>query len=198
MRKAVEFYFDVGSPASYLAWTQLPQLCAAAGADLVYKPMLLGAVFQATGNASPAAVPAKARYTNRDFARHARQYGVPFAINPHFPIHTLFLMRAVTGVLSREPERLQALLAAVFKAIWVDGLNLNDAAVTAQVLAGAGFEPAHMHALTSAADVKDALKATTQEAIDKGVFGAPTMLVGDEMFFGQDRLMQVQEELVRA
>jgi 2-hydroxychromene-2-carboxylate isomerase len=90
------------------------------------------------------------------------------------------------------------LLAAVFKAIWVDGLNLNDAAVTAQMLAGAGFEPAHMHALTSAADVKDALKATTQEAIDKGVFGAPTMLVGDEMFFGQDRLMQVQEELVRA
>ena len=197
MSKQVLFYFDVGSPASYLAWTQLPALCQAAGAELVYKPMLLGGVFQATGNASPAAVPAKGDYTHHDLGRHARKYGVPLVRNAHFPIITLFLMRAITGVALRQPERLQALLAAVFKAIWVDGLNLNDALLTAGVLAEAGFEPAEIQVLAAEPDVKNALKATTEEAVARGVFGAPTMFVGDEMFFGQDRLEMVREELAR-
>jgi 2-hydroxychromene-2-carboxylate isomerase len=95
MRKAVEFFFDVGSPASYLAWTQLPALCEQHGADLIYRPMLLGGVYQATGNASPATVPAKGRYVQVDCERHARRYGVPLKANPHFPVVTLFLMRAV-------------------------------------------------------------------------------------------------------
>ena len=112
-----EFYFDVGSPASYLAWTQLPALCAQAGATLVYKPMLLGAVFQATGNASPAMVPAKGFYMTHDLGRFAKRYSVPFAMNPHFPINTLQLMRAAIGVQMRQPERLDALLTAVFNAL---------------------------------------------------------------------------------
>ena len=141
MGKTVEFYFDVGSPASYLAWTQLPPLCAAAGAELVYKPMLLGGAYQATGNASPGAIPAKGRYTVRDYQRHARKYGVPYVNNPHFPIITLFLMRAVTGVQLREPQRLQALLAAVFKAMWIDALDLNQPALTARTLEEAGSRP---------------------------------------------------------
>ena len=197
MGTTVEFYFDVGSPASYLAWTQLPPLCQAAGAELVYKPMLLGGVYQATGNASPGAIPAKGRYTVRDYQRHARKYGVPYVNNPHFPIITLFLMRAVTGVQLREPQRLQDLLAAVFKAMWIDALDLNQPALTARTLQDAGFAPEAVQALAADPEVKAALKATTEEAVARGVFGAPTSFVGDEMFFGQDRMDMIREELAR-
>src|ERR1700740_2011449 len=103
--KEVEFFLDVGSPTTYLAWTQLPHLCREAGAALKLRPMLLGAVFQATGNASPANVSAKGRYMNTDLARFARRYGVPLAINPYFPVNTLMLMRAATGVKLRMPDR---------------------------------------------------------------------------------------------
>ena len=139
MRKSVDFFFDVGSPSSYLAWTQLPRLCASHGADLVYRPMLLGGVYQATGNASPANIPVKGRYTQMDYERHARRYGVPFQGNPHFPVITLFLMRAVTGIQLRRPEQLQQLLGCVFKALWIDALNLNDAQLTARTLAEGGL-----------------------------------------------------------
>ena len=88
MNKSVDFYFDFGSPAAYLAYTQLPHICADTGAALVWKPILLGGVFQATGNRSPAEVPAKGRYMNEDLKRFARRYQVPFGHNPHFPINT--------------------------------------------------------------------------------------------------------------
>lgn len=195
MSKSVEFYFDFGSPTSYLAYTQLPGICAAAGAELVYRPVLLGGVFQATGNASPIAVPAKGRYTLIDMQRFARRYGVPLKMNPHFPINTLLLMRAATGVQLRQPERFEALLACVFKGMWVDALNLSDAAVLGPLLAEAGFDPQALLALAAEQEVKDALKANTEAAIKRGMFGAPTLFVGDEMFFGQDRLDFVREAL---
>ncbi len=198
MNKTVEFFFDVGSPASYLAWTQLPALCSAADAALVYRPMLLGGVFQATGNASPVTIPAKGRHVMLDLARCARRFGVPLVHNPHFPINTLTLMRAAAGVQLRMPERFQDLLSAVFNAIWVDARNLNDAAVAAQVLAEAGFDAGQMVALAGDAEVKAALRATTDEAVARGVFGAPTMFVGTDMFFGQDRLDFVRDALAAA
>lgn len=198
MNRRVEFFFDVGSPASYLAWTQLPSLCERAGARLVYRPMLLGGVFQATGNASPAAVPAKGAYTSIDLARHARRYGVEMVFNPHFPIMTLTLMRTAVGVQMHSPERLQDYLRAVFRALWVDGLDLNQAPLVAQVLRSAGFDPAEMLELAGRADVKAQLRATTDEAVARGVFGAPTMFVGEQMFFGQDRLDFVREALRHA
>lgn len=195
MNKQVEFYFDVGSPTAYLAWTQLPALCAQAGATLIYKPMLLGAVFQATGNTSPVTVPAKGRYMADDIARFAARYGVPFTHNPHFPINTLVLMRAAVGVQQRWPERFDAYLQAVFHAMWVEPRNLNDAAEVMAMLGNAGFDPAAMQALAAEALVKDALRANTEEAVARGVFGAPTMFVGGVMYFGQDRLDFVREAL---
>ena len=195
MRKSVDFFFDVGSPASYLAWTQLPGLCASHGADLVYRPMLLGGVYQATGNASPATIPAKGRYTLMDYERHARRYGVPLRSNPHFPIITLFLMRAVTGIQLRRPGQLQQLLGCVFKALWIDALDLNDPKLTAGILATGGFDPAEIERLAQDPETKAALKATTQEAVARGAFGAPTLFVGDQMFFGQDRMDFVREAL---
>jgi 2-hydroxychromene-2-carboxylate isomerase len=195
MPNTVEFFFDVGSPASYLAWTQMPALCTRAGAALVYRPMLLGGVFQATGNASPAMVPAKGRYMTVDLARFAKRYGVPFRMNPHFPINTLKLMRGVIGMQLRQPQRFELFLTAVFTALWAHGANLNDPAVTAATLAQAGFDPAEVFGLANDADIKAALKTNTEEAVARGVFGAPTVFVGEAMFFGQDRLDFVREAL---
>ncbi len=142
MNKQVDFFFDVGSPASYLAWTQIGAMAREAGATVVYKPMLLGGVFQATGNASPATVPAKGAYTFTDFDRFAKRYGVPIQRNPHFPINTLTLMRVITGMQMRHAERFEAFTQAVFEAIWVKALNLNDPAVAAGALQAAGFDAA--------------------------------------------------------
>jgi len=192
---SVEFYFDVGSPAAYLAHTQLPRLCQEAGATLAYKPMLLGGVFQATGNQSPGAVPAKGRYMHQDLRRYARRYGVPYRGNPHFPINTLRLMRGATGLQMHEPARLVAYCEAVYRAIWTEARDMNDAGVVAEVLQAAGFDPAALMALAERQEVKDRLKAVTQEAVARGVFGAPTMFVGDQMFWGQDRLEFIRETL---
>jgi 2-hydroxychromene-2-carboxylate isomerase len=195
MTQAVEFYFDVGSAATYLAWTQLPAIVKAAGREIEYRPFLLGGVFQATGNRSPMEVPAKGQYMQDDLQRFARRYGVPFRHNPHFPINTLTLMRGALGLLMRESERMVPYVDAVLRAIWVDGRNMNDPATVGEVLQQAGFDPAKLLALASDPAVKDELKARTQEAVARGVFGAPTFFIGQEMFWGQDRLDFVKERL---
>ncbi len=195
MSKTVEFFFDLGSPASYLAHTQLPDLCRETGATLVYRPMLLGGVFQATGNASPAMIPAKGRYMIRDLARFAERYGVPMRFNSHFPINTLTLMRLLVAVQMHQAERFDDALQALFKAIWVDGLNMGDPVRVAEVLTAAGFDAQALQEQIAEPAVKDALKATTEEAVKRGVFGAPTCFVNGEMFFGQDRLEFIREAL---
>lgn len=195
MTKSLDFYFDFGSPAAYLAYTQLPSICAETGASVNWQPMLLGGVFQATGNSSPAAVPAKGKYMFGDLQRFAARYGVPFKHNPHFPINTLMLMRGAVGLQMRKDERFAAYVKAVFEAIWVDGKNLNDLAETGAVLHAAGFDAAAMLALVSQQDVKDRLKVLTQRAVERGIFGAPTVFVGQTMFWGQDRLDFVREAL---
>ena len=195
MAKTVDFYFDFGSPAAYLAWTQLPKLCADTGATLVWQPLLLGGVFQATGNRAPISVPLKGSYLFVDLARFAKRYGVPLVMNPHFPINTLHLMRAAVGLQRRADARFEAYCAAMFRAIWVDAINLGDPAVLAATLTGAGCDPAALLALSAEPEVKEALKARTDAAVQRGIFGAPTMFVGDQMFWGQDRLDFVREAL---
>ena len=191
--KTIEFFFDFGSPTSYLAWTQLPKIAADTGAALVYRPMLLGGVFKATGNASPVTVPAKGRWMFDDIQRWAQRYGEPFAFNPAFPINTLALMRGAAGLKLRAPERLAGYIAAVFTALWQQQKNLGDPAVLAATLAEAGFDAEAFTALVGDAEVKAALVAATDEAVARGVFGAPTCFVGTQMFFGQDRLDFVRE-----
>lgn len=198
MTKTVEFYFDLGSPATYLAYTQLPKICADTGSQLIYIPMLLGGVFKATGNASPAMIPAKGRYMFKDLDRFAKRYGVPLKFNPHFPINTLTLMRAVTGIQLHQPERFQAFVDCLFKALWVEGRPLDEPATVAAVLSEQGFDPNEVLALTNDETVKAALKDNTETAIKRGVFGAPSMFIGNQMFFGQDRLDFVEETLRQA
>ena len=193
--KSFEFWFDFGSSASYLAWTQLPALEAATGAQAVFKPMLLGGVFQATGNQSPVSVPAKGKYIWVDFERFAKRYGVPFRMNPYFPIITLLFMRGAIALQTKGDARFMDYCKTVFNAIWVESLNMNDPATAAKALSKAGFDAQALVALAGEQTTKDALKAATQTAVDRGVFGAPTFFVGDQMFWGQDRLDFVKEAL---
>ncbi|MFS2198687.1 2-hydroxychromene-2-carboxylate isomerase [Pseudomonas sp. Pseusp3] len=195
MSKTVEFYFDLGSPATYLAYTQLPKICAQTDTRLIYIPLLLGGVFKATGNASPVTVPAKGRYMFQDLDRYAKRYGVPLKFNPHFPINTLMLMRAVTGMQLRHPDRFAAFIDCLFKAIWVDGRSLDEPATVAAVLSENGFDPQEVLALTADEEVKALLKDNTEKAVERGVFGAPSMFVDNQLYFGQDRLDFVLEAL---
>ncbi|MBJ2248723.1 2-hydroxychromene-2-carboxylate isomerase [Pseudomonas haemolytica] len=195
MSKTLEFFFDLGSPATYLAYTQLPALCAETGAQLVYQPMLLGGVFKATGNASPITVPAKGRYMLDDLARYAKRYNVPLRFNPHFPINTLLMMRAITGMQIHQPERFSDFIDCLFGALWVEGRHLGDPEVVANVLVEHGFDPEHILALSNDEAVKNALKDKTEQAVKRGVFGAPSFFVGNHLFFGQDRLDFVREAL---
>ena len=193
MAKSVDFYFDYGSPTSYLAYTQMPGVAKRTGATVNYRPILLGAVFQATGNRSPVEVAAKGKWMRSDLQHFAERYNVPYQWNPHFPINTLALMRGATYA-SREGF-LVPYSDAIYKAVWADGLNMGDPAVIGKVLQEAGIEAQKVIAATQEQAVKDALKATTQQAIERGLFGAPTFFVGERMHFGQDRLPYVEELL---
>ncbi len=193
MTRTLEFYYDYGSPYSYLADTQVEAIARRAGATLVRRPMLLGGVFKATGNASPMTVEQKSKWSAFDMPMWARHYGVPFQRNPFFPVNTLALMRgAAAAQIDGLFERYHP---AIYKAMWVDGRNLNDIAEVAAVLMAAGLDAAKFGSRIQDQDVKDRLKATTDEAVARGVFGAPTSFVGDMMFFGNDRLPFVEMAL---
>ena len=194
MTKTVEFFYDFGSPTVYLAATQLPSIAGSVGATIDWRPMLLGGVFKSTGNQSPVVVAAKAAYMNDDLERFAKRYGVPFRFNPHFPINTLALMR---GAVAYQDDVVvsSTYRDAIFMAIWVEARNLNEPDVIGQVLSDAGLDPAELMNRIGQQTVKDQLIANTEEAVNRGVFGAPTFFVGEQMFFGQDRLDFVAEAL---
>jgi 2-hydroxychromene-2-carboxylate isomerase len=193
MARTLEFYYDYGSPYSYLADTQVEAIAKRAGAALMRKPMLLGGVFKATGNASPMTVALKSKWSAVDMPMWAGHYGVPFNRNPFFPVNTLALMRgAAAAQIDGFFERYHP---AIYKAMWVDGIDLNDIGEVAKVLTAAGLDAAKVGNRIQDQDVKDRLKATTDEAVARGVFGAPTSFVGDMMFFGNDRLPFVEMAL---
>lgn len=195
MTKTVEFLFDVGSPYSYLAYHQLKKIAQQQGAEIVWTPVLLGGIFHATGNRSPAEVAAKGRYLNLDLQRWADAYGASFQMNPDFPINTLPLMRGAVAMQMRSDEDFHRYLRAVFSAMFEKPRNLNLPAEIGAVLAEAGFDPVEFMALIGDPSVKDRLKENTSNAVARGVFGAPTFFVGDDMFWGQDRLDFVAEAL---
>jgi 2-hydroxychromene-2-carboxylate isomerase len=193
--KQVEFWFDFGSPTAYLAYTQLPKIAAATGATIDWRPMLLGGVFKATGNQSPVLIEPKGKWMWGDMAQWAKHWGVPLEKNPWFIINTLPLMRAAVGLQMRQPDKFERYVALMFERMWVKPANLGDAAVVGAVLQEAGFDGAALLALANDPEVKAKLISVTDEAVKKGVFGAPTMFVGEKMFFGQDRLDFVRKAL---
>ncbi len=190
----LDFYFDFGSPASYLAYKRIRQLESEYDLSVYWLPMLLGGVFKATGNVSPVTVPAKGNYmVNQDFPRFAKRYGVPMQFNPHFPINTLNLMRA--AIAAQQLDCFDAYADTIFDAMWQDQLNLGDIALVAKVLSESGLDAQALIDLSQESDIKAALIANTEAAVGRGVFGAPTMFVGEAMYFGQDRLDFIEAQL---
>jgi 2-hydroxychromene-2-carboxylate isomerase len=194
MTKTVEFYFDVGSPTAYLAHKRLQQLKQQYDCIIDYHPVLLGGLFKASGNSSPVMVPAKGRYMMvDDLPRFAKLYDVTLNNNPHFPINTLNLMRGAVALL--DGEHFETYIDAVFNAIWVDSKNMADIETVSEVLSSAGLNPQAILTSTQSPDVKETLITNTGKAVERGLFGAPTMFVDGEMFFGQDRLQFVEAAL---
>ncbi|MCX5469077.1 2-hydroxychromene-2-carboxylate isomerase [Acinetobacter nematophilus] len=193
--KQIEFYFDLGSPYSYLGFYQIQKIAKQHQAQMVWKPILLGGVFKATGNNSPMTVPAKARYSMVDMQRWSNLWDISIQMNPYFPINTLNLMRIITAVQLYRPECFLTVLNALFDAMFGHPQNLNDMDILTSLIESLGFSAEQMQIWLSDDQVKLQLKQMTEEAIERGVFGAPTWFVGNEMFWGVDHLHFVEMEL---
>jgi 2-hydroxychromene-2-carboxylate isomerase len=197
-QKTLELIFDFGSPNAYLAMKALPELLDRTGADLLIAPCLLGGIFKATGNKAPmiqyADAPAKLAYENLEMRRFIEKHGLSkFRINPHFPVNTLTIMRG--AIVADDEGVLDDYIDAVNRAMWEDGLKMDDPEVIATFLSANGFDGPALLARTQEPEIKAKLVANTEAAVARGVFGIPTFFVGDAMFFGKDRLGQVEEAL---
>jgi 2-hydroxychromene-2-carboxylate isomerase len=200
MAKTIDFIFDFGSPNAYLAWKVLPGIAARTGATVTLIPSLLGGIFKITGNQAPnqafGGVKGKLAYEALETKRFVEKHGLKdYRFNPHFPVNTLLIMRGL--VAARRAGVGDAYLEAVLKAMWEDGQKMDDPEVVAKVLTAAGLDAKAILEATQDPEVKAELMANTETAATRGAFGIPTFFVGDEMFFGKDRLGQVEEELLR-
>jgi 2-hydroxychromene-2-carboxylate isomerase len=198
MARTLEFIFDFGSPNAYLAWKALPAILARTGASLTVTPALLGGIFKATGNSAPmvafGGVKGKLAYENLEMRRFIEKHGLTaFRFNPHFPVNTLGIMRGL--VAAQAAGAGDAYLEVVLRAMWEEGRKMDDPEVIAATLTDAGLDAAALLAAAQSQPVKDALAASTAAVVERGVFGIPTFFVGSEMFFGKDRLGQVEEAL---
>ncbi len=199
MTKTFEFHFDFGGPNSYLAHKVLPEFCAANGVKAVYLPILLGGIFKLTGNRPPmeryADAPAKRAYEMLEFDRFVRANTIPFKMNPHFPINSLSLMRGV--VAAQHLDCFAPYIEAIMAAMWEDGANTGDPEVVKDVLEKAGLDSNALFTKAEDPEVKAELIANTEKSAARGTFGVPTFYVGDEIFWGKERLGQVAEALAK-
>ena len=196
--KTLELIFDFGSPNAYLSMKALPDLLDRTGADLIITPCLLGGIFKATGNKAPmvqyADAPAKLAYENLEIRRFIAKHGlVKFRINPHFPVNTLTIMRG--AIVAEDEGNLDDYVDVVNRAMWEEGLKMDDPEVIATFLSANGFDGPALLARTQEPAIKAKLAQNTEAAVARRVFGIPTFFVGGEMFFGKDRLAQVEEAL---
>lgn len=183
----VGFFWDVASPYTYLAATQLDALAARTGAALDWRPFLLGGVFRATGNQAPAAIPAKMQYMQADLARWARHYRVPFTFPKLFPLRSVLPQRLACAALGHrdKPSRLPL---ALMHAYWVEGQDLSQPQALAGVCKTLGLDADALLAAAEQPPAKDLLRANTDEAVRRGAFGAPSLFLGEHLFWGNDRL----------
>ena len=181
MTATLQFFYDVASPYSYLAFARISDVALTKGVSVDYRPFLLGGVFHATKNESPATHPIRGAYIRQDLERCAERDGIPFRFSDSFPHNSLFAMRCITA--AKDQER-QVVAMKLFTAAWIDNLNIGDPESVESVLHG------HAHLLASANDpsVKLRLREMTDEAVAAGAFGAPFFLVGDAGYWGNDRL----------
>jgi 2-hydroxychromene-2-carboxylate isomerase len=200
LTKTLEFIFDFASPNAYLAMKALPPILERTGATLKITPALLGGIFKATGNSAPmvqfAGVPAKLAYERLEMERFIAAHQLAaFRFNPHFPVNSLLIMRA--AMVAEADGRLGAYVGVVLRAMWEDGLDMADPEIVAAFLSANGFDGSAILARAGEQAAKGALAANTAAAVARGVFGIPSFFVGDQMFFGKERLGQVELALRR-
>lgn len=195
------FYFDFGSPNAYFAHRVIPGIEERTGARFRYVPVLLGGLFKLSGNQAPmiafANIPNKLAYERREIERFIEKHHLTgFRMNPYFPVNTLALMR---GAVAAEAEGVfEPYVEAMFHFMWEEPRKLDDPAVLAQTLGHAGLPADRLLARAQKPEIKDRLVANTQGAYERGAFGIPSFLVGGELYFGKDRLRDVEDELVAA
>ena len=186
MIKPLEFYFDFISPYSFLAHKQMRKIENNEGVKVIYKPVLLGGLHNLHGIKAPAFIPAKAKHMVRDCKLIAEKNNIKFKFNSYFPIRSLNLMR---GVLVAEEDNIKKYyIDNIFNTIWQDGLNMNDTIVIQKILQNLNVNPKTFSLRTTSSLIKDLLRKKTNEAYEKGVFGAPTFIVNNKIFWGQDRI----------
>ena len=202
MRKSpsVQFLFDFGSPNAYFCHKVLPDIEARTGVRITYVPILLGGLFKLANNRSPieafAGIPNKLAYEMLEIRRFVQKHQLDrYTFNPHFPVNTLGIMRG--AVAAQHLACFEPYAAAMFAGMWEEGLNLADPAVIATVLSRHGLDAKALMEATQTPEVKNTLMANTQQAFERGAFGAPTFFVGDDIFFGKDRLGEVEAEILR-
>lgn len=196
MPKTLEFFFDYLSPYSYLASTQVEAICARTGAILVWRPVLLGAVFKATSNVGPATNPFKAQYLFKDLLRWTARYGLPELVLPEgFPSNSMKADRL--GLVAQEQGRIERYTRAVYAAAFQRGQDIAQAPVLEAVLREAEIDPAPALARAESAEIKARLRVNTDDAVARGAFGVPTFFIGDEIYVGNDRLDFVEAALAR-
>jgi 2-hydroxychromene-2-carboxylate isomerase len=194
MTKVVEFWFDYGSGSAHVAYWALKDVARRTGAEIDLRPMLLGAVFKATGNRTPMEVEAKGRWMVWDLQNYAQRYGMSFRMNPHFMINTLPLMRA--ALVAERWGELEPFSDAMFNAVWVEERDMGDSGVIRATIAEKGFDAGAYMDDIQEQGVKDELMHRSEQAVAKGIFGAPTFFVGENMWWGQDRLEWVEAALM--
>lgn len=195
----IEFLFDFGSPNAYLCHKVIPQMQARLQTRVVYVPVLLGGLFKLANNRSPmeayGSIPTKLAYQRLEMQRFIRKHNLTaFKHNPHFPVNTLKIMRGALA--AKRLGVFEHYVDVVYAAMWEQGLNMADDAVIADTLNAAGIDAAAIAALSQEADVKAELVANTEAAHARGAFGSPSFFVGSELFFGKDRLREVEEEFL--
>ncbi len=197
MSREIEFLYDFGSPNAYLVEQVLPGIAARHGAAIRRVPVLLGGIFKATGNRSPmfgfADVRGKIGYLRTEMNRFIRRHGIAFLWNPHFPVLTVPLMRGAIYAQGKDWE--PRYREAMYRHCWVEGSNMTEAGVIAEVLAAEGLPADEIIGATKDPAVKAALFETTDAAVARGVFGVPTMFLAGEMFFGKDSLGDLEHAL---
>ncbi len=186
MIKSFEFYFDFISPYSFLAHKEIKNIEKKNLIKIIYRPILLGGLHNLHGIKAPAFIPAKAKHMIRDCKLIAEKNKIRFKFNSYFPIRSLNLMRGV--IVAEEDNVKEYYIDNIFNAIWQDGLNLNDENIVQKILKNLNINPKTFLLRSTSSSIKDSLKKRTSEAYEKGIFGAPTFVSNNKIFWGQDRI----------
>ena len=186
MIKPFDFFFDFASPYSYLAHKQIKKIEIENNIKINYMPIFLGGIFKLAEIKAPAFIPSKAKFMIKDCKLFAEKYNIKFKFNSFFPIQSLNLMRGV--LIAEKKNKSDNYIDKFFDSCWKDGLNLNDQIIIDKILTELKFDPNNFKFEISKQNIKDELKNKTEDAYSKGVFGAPTFLINNKIFWGQDRL----------